>query len=72
MFVIGSIIFISYIFFYLRIIIRSHKKELTETSRYDTNDIMAKKQVIKKPHLKRQAKVRAAKHQYNLTLIYNL
>jgi hypothetical protein len=49
MFVIGSIIFISYIFFYLRIIIRSHKKELTETSRYDTNDIMAKKTSHKKP-----------------------
>ena len=48
MFVIGSIIFISYIFFYLRIIIRSHKKELTETSRYDTNDIMAKKTSHKK------------------------
>ena len=42
MFVIGSIIFISYIFFYLRIIIRSHKKELTETSRYDANYITAK------------------------------
>ena len=48
MFVIGTIIFISYIFFYLRIIIRSHKKELTETSRYDTNDIMAKKTSQKK------------------------
>ena len=38
MFVIGSIIFISYIFFYLRIIIRSHKKELTDTKNYDVND----------------------------------
>ena len=49
MFVIGSIIFISYIFFYLRIIIRSHKKELTETSRYDADDITAKKTSHKKP-----------------------
>ena len=49
MFVIGSIIFISYIFFYLRIIIRSHKKELTETSHYDADDITAKKTSHKKP-----------------------
>ena len=56
MFVIGSIIFISYIFFYLRIIIRSHKKELTETSRYDANDITAKKTNHKKPPLKATAK----------------
>ena len=49
MFVIGSIIFISYIFFYLRIIIRSHKKELTETSRYDADDITEKKTSHKKP-----------------------
>ena len=51
MFVVGSIIFISYIFFYLRIIIRSHKKEITETSHFDANDsdnIMSKKQDIKK------------------------
>ena len=58
MFVIGSIIFIFYVFFYLRIIIRSHKKELTETSRYDPNDIIKKKQVIKPP-TKATAKVRA-------------
>ena len=38
MFVVGLIIFISYIFFYLRIIIKSHKKELTETSHFDAND----------------------------------
>ena len=49
MFVIGLIIFISYIFFYLRIIIRSHKKELTETSRYDADDITKKKTSHKKP-----------------------
>ena len=42
MFVIGSIIFIFYIFFYLRIIIRSHKKELTDTSRHDANDVTKK------------------------------
>ena len=38
MFVIGSIIFIFYVFFYLRIIIRSHKKELTDTKSYKAND----------------------------------
>ena len=48
MFVVGSVIFIAYLFFYFRIVIRSHKKELTETSRYDTNDIMAKKTSHKK------------------------
>ncbi len=50
MFVIGSIIFIFYVFFYLRIIIRSHKKELTETSRYDPNDIIKKNTSHKTPH----------------------
>ena len=55
MFVIGSIIFISYIFFYLRIIIKSHKKELTETSHFDANDsddlMSEKKQVINPPNI---------------------
>ncbi len=46
MFVVGSVIFISYLFFYLRIVLRTHKKELTDTSYYhanDSEDIMAKK-----------------------------
>ena len=48
-----------YVFFYLRIIIRSHKKELTETSRYDPNDIIKKKKQVIKPPTKATAKVRA-------------
>mgnify|MGYP006118370151 CR=1 FL=1 len=38
MFVVGSVIFIAYLFFYFRIVIRSHKKELTDTKNYDVND----------------------------------
>ena len=38
MFVVGSVIFIAYLFFYLRIVIRQHKVELTDTSYYDAND----------------------------------
>jgi hypothetical protein len=38
MFVVGSVIFIGYLFFYFRIVIRQHKVELTDTSYYDAND----------------------------------
>ena len=38
MFVVGSVIFIAYLFFYFRIVIRQHKVEITDTSYYDTND----------------------------------
>ena len=38
MFVVGSVIFIAYLFFYFRIVIRSHKKELTDTKNYNAND----------------------------------
>ena len=38
LFIAGSIIFIVYVYFYFRIVIRQHKVERTDLSGYDTND----------------------------------
>ena len=54
MFVVGSVIFIAYLFFYFRIVIRQHKVEITDTSYYnadDSDDIMEKKTSHKPPPL---------------------
>jgi len=38
MFIVGSVIFFFYLYFYFRIVIRQHKVEITNTSSYDNND----------------------------------
>lgn len=43
MFVVGSIIFVVYIYFYFRIVIRQHKDERQDLSAYETEDLKVKK-----------------------------
>jgi len=38
MFIVGSVIFVTYIYFYFKIIIRQHKDERQDFQSYDTND----------------------------------
>ena len=38
MFIVGSVIFVIYIYFYFKIIIRQHKDERQDLQAHDTND----------------------------------